>query len=180
MDICRKGELTVVLCLMIGCHGLVMTWALPVEGSPGKPSHGEMVLNHCAISLSAGHEEQADEEHRLENPGTHCQHPKAIPPNPTGFRLRGQNLMGPNPTPLCTQLFTWGTRHNSSPSCSLPSRSLQQPGTPGRIHSWLSPDVPGKLDNKGHRWPWWPVSCRAVLSALQHPLQSSVTAIGPQ
>lgn len=36
MDICRKGELTVVLCLVVGCHGLVMTRALPVEGSPGK------------------------------------------------------------------------------------------------------------------------------------------------
>lgn len=143
MGICRKGELTVVLCLIVGCHGLVMMWALPVEGSPGKPSHGKMVLNHCAIAPSAGDEEQAGPEHRLVNLRVfhrrvkHCHNPKAIPPNPTGFRLRWQNLTGPNPTPLCTQLFTWGTRHNNYPSLSLPCHSLQQPGTPARTHSWL-------------------------------------------
>lgn len=50
--------------------GLMMMRVLPVEGSPGKPSHGEMVLNHCVVAPSAGDEEQAGAQHRLENPGS--------------------------------------------------------------------------------------------------------------
>lgn len=65
---------------------MVMMRALPVEGSPEKPSHGEMVLNHRIISLSAGHEEQADAEHRLENPGSAA--PTASTPKPYPQTLR--------------------------------------------------------------------------------------------
>lgn len=102
-----------VLCLVVGCYGLVMMQALPVEESPGKPSHGERVLNHCVIAPSAGDEEQPSTEHRLDNPVSGA------------------------PTASALKLFTRGTRHNSSPSPSPPCRALQQAGTPAKTHSWL-------------------------------------------